>query len=97
MSDREPMFSVVIPTFNREKLLSRCLQSVLGQSFRDFEVVVADDGSNDGSRAIVDEHVRREPRLRYVFQENKGAGDQDRKEGHAASQVAIGKRGKSTH
>ena len=75
VSDREPIFSVVIPTFNREKLLPRCLQSVLDQSFRDFEIVVADDGSNDGSRAIVDEHVRREPRLRYVFQENKGAGD----------------------
>ncbi len=49
MTRSGPTFSVVITTFNRKNLLKRCLESLETQSFRDFEVIVADDGSTDGS------------------------------------------------
>ena len=48
-----PKVSVVIPTYNRAHLLPECLESVLAQSFRDFEVIVIDDGSTDNTPEVV--------------------------------------------
>ncbi|HEX8191022.1 MAG TPA: glycosyltransferase [Pyrinomonadaceae bacterium] len=59
-----PAVSVVIPTYNRAPLLGRSLRSVLGQSYRDFEVIVVDDGSTDGTAAVV--AAFEDPRVRYV-------------------------------
>ena len=70
-----PTFSVVIPTYNRAHLLPRCLGSVLAQSCSDFELIVSDDGSRDGTRELVREFAERDTRVRYVYQENRGAGD----------------------
>jgi len=64
-----PTVSVVIPTYNSAEYLAEAIESVLRQTFVDFEVVVVDDGSRDGTKDI----VRRYPsRVRYLFQENKG-------------------------
>jgi glycosyltransferase involved in cell wall biosynthesis len=49
-----PLVSVIIPTFNRAQLLSRAIDSVLGQSFCDFELIVADDGSTDSTRGLLE-------------------------------------------
>jgi CDP-glycerol glycerophosphotransferase len=49
---RRPAVSVILPMYNVEDYLADCLDSILGQSFTDFEVLVVDDGSLDGSRAI---------------------------------------------
>jgi glycosyltransferase involved in cell wall biosynthesis len=68
-------FSIIIPTYNRAHLLPRCLDSVLAQSLADFEVIVADDGSTDGTRTLVAEYAERDPRVRYAYQDNRGAGD----------------------
>ncbi|HUB85930.1 MAG TPA: glycosyltransferase family A protein, partial [Rhizomicrobium sp.] len=65
-----PFFSVIIPVYNRADVLGRALQSVLAQSFQDFEIVVVDDGSRDDPRAVVEAIGDR--RIRYVRQENKG-------------------------
>jgi glycosyltransferase involved in cell wall biosynthesis len=51
-----PAISVVVPTYNRQALLPRALASVVAQTFRDFELIVVDDGSTDGTRAWVAEH-----------------------------------------
>ena len=64
------MVSVIIPTYNRRESLTRALASVLEQSFRDWEVLVVDDGSEDGSRQAI--RRLRDSRIRYVHQENQG-------------------------
>ncbi|HEY0791748.1 MAG TPA: glycosyltransferase family A protein [Chthoniobacterales bacterium] len=65
-----PLFSVVVPTFNRKHLLQRALQSVMRQSCQDFELIVIDDGSTDGTEAMVTGFSR----VRYSRQQNKGPG-----------------------
>jgi glycosyltransferase involved in cell wall biosynthesis len=65
-----PFFSVVIPVYNRADVLGRALQSVLGQSFQDFEIVVVDDGSRDDPFQVI--AAIEDPRIHYVRQENKG-------------------------
>jgi glycosyltransferase involved in cell wall biosynthesis len=62
-----PLVSVVIPTFNRAELVGAAIESVLAQSYRNFEIIVVDDGSTDNTREI----VARYPRARYVWQENQ--------------------------
>lgn len=66
-----PLFSVIVPTFNRAELLAAALDSVFAQRFRDFEVIVADDGSTDGTPALL-EHYR--GRLTVARQSNRGPG-----------------------
>jgi glycosyltransferase involved in cell wall biosynthesis len=69
-SQRRPAFSIIIPTFNRATLVLGAIQSVLAQTFADFELIVVDDGSTDNTREIIESND--DPRLRYIRQENKG-------------------------
>jgi glycosyltransferase involved in cell wall biosynthesis len=64
-----PRISVVITTYNREQWITQTLASVFAQTYADFEVIVIDDGSTDGTRAVVEPFL---DRIRYVFQENRG-------------------------
>lgn len=64
------MISVVIPLYNKEKQISHTLQSVLNQTFQDFEIVIVDDGSTDGSVAEVKKFT--DPRIRLICQKNAG-------------------------
>lgn len=65
--------SVIIPVYNAEAYLSECLDSVLGQSLREIEVVCVDDGSTDGSPAILSEYAAGDPRLKVICGEHAGA------------------------
>ncbi|WP_411076784.1 CDP-glycerol glycerophosphotransferase family protein [Streptomyces sp. cmx-10-25] len=70
-----PRFSVIIPVYGVEGYIRECLESVTSQSWPDFEIVVVDDCSLDGSGAIVDEFAARDPRVRAVHRaENGGIG-----------------------
>jgi len=66
----EPLISVVIPLYNKEKYVRRAVDSVLAQSFRNFELIVVNDGSTDNSPAIVRQYS--DPRIRLIDQENRG-------------------------
>ena len=65
------MISVIIPTYNREETIEKSIRSVLTQTYKDFELLVIDDGSTDNTRLIV-ESIR-DDRIRYYYQENAGA------------------------
>src|SRR5438552_1802533 len=65
------LFSIVIPTYNRISLLPQALESVWGQTFTDYEIIVVDDGSTDGSAAYVQSLGSR---VQSLKQENKGPG-----------------------
>ena len=82
----EPKVSVIIPVYNTEAFLERCLSSVLGQSMRDIEVICVDDGSTDGSPAILDTWAARDERLRVIHQANGRQG----KARNAAMNIARG-------
>ncbi len=71
-NDSMPVFSVIIPTYNREKLISRAIDSVLVQSFRDFELLIIDDGSKDNTESIIQAYVKKDNRVHYFYKENGG-------------------------
>lgn len=70
-----PTISVVIPVYNVERYLRRCLDSVMQQTFSDWEAVCVNDGSSDGSRAILQEFADRDSRFRIIDKENGGVSD----------------------
>lgn len=72
MHDQNVIFSVVIPTYNRADKLRRCLDSLLNQTFKAFEVLVCDDGSKDETGAVAAEYSKKGLNLRYFYQENWG-------------------------
>ena len=73
LSDRSACrVSVVIPAFNRENFLARTLDSVLAQTLRDWELVVSDDGSTDGTRNVADRYQHEDARIRVVSGPNGG-------------------------
>lgn len=64
--------SVIVPAYNAEKSIERCVCSILNQDFKDFELIVVDDGSNDSTASIVERLAVDEPRITLVRQENGG-------------------------
>ena len=67
-----PLFSVIVPAYNLEKLIPRCLDSLLAQTFAGWECVAVDDGSADGTGAVCDEYAAKDPRFTALHQENGG-------------------------
>lgn len=64
--------SVIVPVYNKENYLSRTLDALLGQTFRDLEIILVDDGSRDASGAICDDYAARDSRVRVIHQSNRG-------------------------
>ena len=64
--------SVIVPVYNTEKYLHRCVDSILAQTFTDFELLLVNDGSTDSSGAICDEYAQKDSRVR-VFHKDLGA------------------------
>lgn len=67
-----PFFSIIIPVYNVKQYLGKCLESTLSQSFTDFECILVDDGSKDGSSELCDELACQDTRIRVVHKENEG-------------------------
>lgn len=64
--------SIIIPVYNTEKYLRRCIESILGQTFTDWEMILVDDGSTDSSAGICDEYAQNDPRISVVHKTNAG-------------------------
>ena len=71
-TSHKPKVSVIVPVYKAEKYLRKCVDSILAQTFKDFEVLLVDDGSPDGSGAICDEYAKKDPRVRVFHKENGG-------------------------
>lgn len=68
---KTPFFSVIIPTYNRSAFIDRCIQSVLNQTFKSFELIIVDDGSTDNTRSLLEKYSL-DSRVRVLSQKNTG-------------------------
>lgn len=80
------LFSVIVPIYKIEKYLCRCIDSVLAQSFSDYELILVDDGSPDRCPAICDEYAQKDARIRVIHKENGGLVSARQ----AGIQIAVG-------
>lgn len=69
------LISVIVPVYNVEKYLTRCVDSILNQSYKNFELILVDDGSPDQSGVICDEYALKDKRIEVIHKENKGISD----------------------
>lgn len=72
MSENPFKISVIVPVYNVEKYLSHCIESILSQTFTDFELLLVDDGSTDKSGEICDEYAKTDARIKVFHTENRG-------------------------
>ena len=69
------LISVVVPVYNVEKYLKRCIKSVLNQTYKNLEIILVDDGSKDKSGQICDEYSKKDERIKVIHKENGGLSD----------------------
>ena len=74
MSNENIKISVIIPTYNRSKLLNRSIRSVLNQTFQPNEIIVVDNGSTDDTREMVSKNFRN---ICYIYHDKKGVAQQE--------------------
>ena len=72
MTNRSPLISVCMPVYNDERYVSEAIESVLSQTFGDFEFLIHDDGSTDGTLTILEQYADRDARIRLSSRFNKG-------------------------
>ena len=75
MSMAQPLVSIIVPVYNGEKTIERCLRSIQNQSYSNIEVLVVNDGSSDHTERIIKKYVQRDSRFRYIEKENTGVSD----------------------
>ncbi|MBO5461462.1 MAG: glycosyltransferase family 2 protein, partial [Ruminococcus sp.] len=70
-----PTVSIIVPVYNAEEYLRRCVDSILTQEYTDFELILVDDGSKDNSPSICDEYAKNDSRVHVIHKENTGVSD----------------------
>jgi len=70
----EALVSVIMPAFNAEKFIAESIESVVAQTYPNWELVVVDDGSTDGTAKIIKRYQAAEPRIKYFYQKNARQG-----------------------
>ena len=83
-----PFVSLIIPVYNAEKYLRRCLNSAMEQTFQDMEIIVVNDGSQDTSLEICREYEKMDRRFRIINKENTGVSD-SRNQAFASSVLVV--------
>jgi glycosyltransferase involved in cell wall biosynthesis len=69
-----PSVTVIIPAYNAERFIVQALDSVLAQTYEDYEIIVVDDGSTDDTKSVAEEYARQDPRIKVIQQPNQGVG-----------------------
>lgn len=72
MNNKAPKVSIIVPVYNRETMIEECINSILQSEFHDFEVIIIDDGSTDGTSQICRRMADSDNRIKYVYQHNGG-------------------------
>ena len=73
--DERDLISIIVPVYNVEKYLDRCMQSILGQTYQKLEIILVDDGSTDSSSVKCDEYARKDSRIKVIHKPNGGLSD----------------------
>lgn len=86
----KPLVSIIVPVYNAERYLEDCIESLIGQTYRDIEIILVDDGSTDGSKKICERYAVSDSRIKLIHKRNGGAGSA-RNTGLAASKAEYRK------
>lgn len=70
--EHTPLLSVIVPVYNVEEYVGRCIESILNQTYQNLELILVDDGAKDSSGAICDSYAETDPRIRVIHKENGG-------------------------
>ena len=70
-----PKISFLVPVYNVEKYIDQCITSILNQTFRDFELILVDDGSPDNCPSICDKYAERDARVKVIHKRNAGVSE----------------------
>lgn len=84
-----PAVSIIVPVFNTEEHICRCLNSIKSQTYNNFEVIIVDDGSSDNSGAICDKYATKEHRFKVIHKKNGGVSSARQWGGYSSSIEAL--------
>lgn len=68
----KPLLSIIVPAFNIENYISRCLESLINQNYKNIEIIVVDDGSKDKTGEIIDGYAKKDSRIKFIHKKNEG-------------------------
>ena len=71
----QPLITVIIPVYNIERYIEKCIRSVIGQTYKNLEIILVDDGSNDNSGLICDKYAKEDSRIKVIHKKNGGLSD----------------------
>lgn len=71
----QPLISVIVPVYNIEKYIGRCIESIVNQTYKNLEILLVDDGSEDNSGKICDDYAKRDARTKVIHKQNAGVSD----------------------
>ena len=75
VSKREPLISVIVPIYNVEEYLDKCINSILNQTYKNLEIILVDDGSPDNCPKMCDEYAKKDNRIKVIHKKNGGLSD----------------------
>ena len=87
MKERESLISIIVPIYNVEKYLKKCIDSLINQTYKNIEIILVDDESPDNCGRICDEYARLDNRIKVIHQNNSGVG----KARENGMDIALGK------